>query len=76
MKPEVLGYLVVARDSEHDEFPRRFAVRISNIDDAVLKVAETVPEKNCEAERPLSDAEIHKLRLKVGQVVQYDPQAP
>jgi hypothetical protein len=44
---KTLGFLVVAQDRENDPMARRFAVRISNVDDAVYEIARRIPQLSC-----------------------------
>jgi hypothetical protein len=77
MNGKTPGFLVVAQDRENDPMARRFAVCISNVDEAVYEIARRIPELSCFSERPLTEDEIRKLGLQPGQMVPYDsPQTP
>jgi hypothetical protein len=73
MNGKIPGFLVVAQDRESDPMARRFAVCISNVDEAVYEIARRIPELSCFSERPLTEDEIRKLGLQPGQMVPYDP---
>jgi hypothetical protein len=64
------GWIVIARDSNNDELPRRFVVCISDENDAVAAVSQRVPEQSCVSERPMTAKELASFRLKVGEYVQ------
>jgi hypothetical protein len=57
------GWIVVARDSDNDEFERHFAVHISDEDDAIVAELKIAPEQSCFALRPLTADEIANLGL-------------
>jgi hypothetical protein len=61
------GWIIIARDSDNDEFPRRFAVHISDEDDAVVAVSKIAPEPSCFVGRPMTAEEIANLGLKPGE---------
>jgi len=64
------GWIVIARDSNNDELPRRFAVCISDESDAVAAVSQRVLEQSCASERPMTAEELASFGLKVGEYIQ------
>jgi hypothetical protein len=67
MNTSRVGWIVIAGDRDKDESLRRFAVYISNIDAAVMLVAQKVPERRCYSERPLYANEASRLGLNPGE---------
>jgi hypothetical protein len=64
------GWVVIARDGDNDEFPRRFAVHIANVDAAVMAIARIVPEQACLPERALSLQELREMKINTGEYKQ------
>jgi hypothetical protein len=61
------GWIVIVRDGDDDEFPRRFAVYITDPEKAVWGIAELVLEQSCLRERPMTIEELDELGLKPGE---------
>jgi hypothetical protein len=64
MNTSRVGWIVIAGDRDKDESLKRFAVYTSNIDAAMMLVAQKVPERRCYPERPLYAKEASRLGLK------------
>jgi hypothetical protein len=71
-----VGWIIAARDSDDDEFPRRFAVCISGQEDAAAAISQRLPEKNCFAERPMTTEELANLGLRSGEYIEAHPNRP
>jgi hypothetical protein len=67
------GWIVIVRDCDDDEFPRRFAVYVSDSEKAVWGIAELVPEQSCLPDRPMTTEELDDLGLKPGEWKELGP---
>jgi hypothetical protein len=64
MNTSRIGWIVIAGDRAKGETLRRFAVYISNMDAAVMLVAQKVPERRCYPEKPLHAKEASNLGME------------
>jgi hypothetical protein len=69
------GWIITARDSDNDEFPRRFAVCISDQEDAVAAISQRL-ERRCFAERPMTTEELANFGLRSGEYIEAHPNRP
>lgn len=69
-----VGWIITVCD--HDAFPRRFAVCISDWAAAVLAISQRLPEQSCFAERPMTAEEIAHLGLRSGEYIEAHPNRP